>query len=166
MKERHIIAAVDNNFGIGNKGNLLYRISGDLQRFKNLTINNIVIMGRKTYESIGKPLPNRHNIVVSSYIIDDDVYTVQTLDEAYELAETLDGEKVFVIGGGQLYEAALNYTHILDITMIYDSAKEVDTYFPKLDMSQWHQVTISDTFTTNENISYAFITYERSITVS
>lgn len=135
MKERCIIAAVDDNNAIGYKGDLLYKIPRDLIRFKKLTTGNIVIMGRKTYESIGKPLPNRHNIVVTSKGVDfppegSTVIQVKTLEDAYKVAEKLDGEKVYVIGGGQLYEAAMPYTHTIELTEIHDDAPNADTYFP------------------------------------
>ena len=88
MKERRIIAAVDENNGLGYNGDLLFKIPEDLKRFKALTTGNIVIMGRKTYESLGRPLPNRQNIVVTSKAIDfppegTSIFQVKTLKESY-----------------------------------------------------------------------------------
>ena len=101
MKARHIIAAVTDDYGIGCKGELLYRIKADMQHFKDLTLGNVVIMGRKTFESIGKPLPSRDNIVVTSKDLNiDGVHCVRSLQDAYRLAETLDGIKV--LGNGTL----------------------------------------------------------------
>ena len=135
MKERCIIAAVDENNAIGYNGDQLHYISRDLKHFKELTTGNIVIMGRRTYEAIGKPLPNRTNIVVTSKGIDfppegTSVFQVKTLKDAYALAEKLDGKKVYVIGGGQLYEAAMPYTQTIELTEILAEAKNADTYFP------------------------------------
>ena len=86
MKERIIIAAIDNNNGIGKDNKLLYRLPDDLKRFKKITTGNIVIMGRNTYDSIGKALPNRENIVITSKDIDDEVYCVRSLQDALKLA--------------------------------------------------------------------------------
>ena len=136
MKERHIIAAVADNKAIGYKNELIYRIPNDLKRFKELTIGNVVIMGRNTYESIGKPLPSRDNIVVTSHEIVipegcENLFVARSLEEAYELAETLDGLKIFVIGGAQLYAAALPYTEWLDLTEIFESPGNADAFFPE-----------------------------------
>ena len=137
MKERHIIAAIADNKAIGYNNDLIYKISDDLKRFKDLTLGNIVIMGRKTYESIGsKPLKCRNNIVVTTQgiaIPDSEInnlFQVKTIEEAYELAEEIDGNKIYVIGGAQLYKAALPYTEWLDLTEIFDSPGNVDTFFP------------------------------------
>lgn len=135
MKERCIIAAVDENNAIGYNGDQLHYIKRDLKRFKELTTGNIVIMGRKTFEAIGCALPNRNNIVVSSHLIvpainEDNLYSVDTLEDAYELAEKLNGEKVYVIGGGQLYKAAIPYTQTIELTEILAETEHADTYFP------------------------------------
>lgn len=168
MKERRIIAAVDENNGLGYNGDLLFKIPEDLKRFKTLTTGNIVIMGRKTYESLGRPLPNRQNIVVSSKAIDfppegTSVFQVKTLKGAYELAEKLDGEKVYVIGGGQLYAAALPWTQYLDLTEIFARAEQVDTYFP-----DYHDFKALDaeSHETEDGIKYRFVTYERVVTAN
>lgn len=168
MKERCIIAAVDDNNAIGYKGDQLHYISRDLKHFKKLTTNNIVIMGRKTFEAIGKPLPNRMNIVVSSYIIDDDVYTVQSLEDAYELAETLPGEKVYVIGGGQLYEAAMPYTQTIELTEIMAETADADTYFPN-SPELWKDFKLVEATCFMQDYPgglYRFATYKRVISTN
>lgn len=162
MKERHIIAAVTDDFGIGYNGDLLYHIKADMEHFKDLTIGNVVIMGRKTFESIGKPLPSRDNIVVTSRDLDiDGVHCVRTLQDAYRLAETLDGIKVFVIGGGQLYKEALDYTDILDLTHIYATIPKVDTYFPS-DLSDFLPVKDSERYWCGRT-TFKFTTYKRKL---
>ena len=144
MKERHIIAAVCDGRGIGYNNKLIMRIPADMQHFKDLTLGNVVIMGRKTFESIGStPLKCRNNIVVTSKGIEipdseiNNLFQVSCLEEAYELAEVLDGDKIFVIGGAQLYKEAMAYTDILDITEINFLPNNVDTYFPEIDVNQW-----------------------------
>ena len=152
MKERHIIAAVADNKAIGYQNKLIYKISNDMQRFKDLTLGNVVIMGRNTYESIGsKPLKCRNNIVVTSKGIEipdseiNNLFQVKSLEDAYNLAEQLDGDKIFVIGGAQLYEAALPYTEWLDLTEILDSPGQADSFFPN-DLTEFLPVKSSNTY--------------------
>lgn len=164
MKERHIIAAVADGNGIGYNGELLWRIPSDLQHFKELTIGNVVIMGRKTFESIGsKPLKCRNNIVVSSkgvQIPDSEInnlFNASSLEEAYELAEQLDGDKIFVIGGGQLYAEALPHTDVLDLTQIFDIPHNVDTFFPS-GLSEFIITHRSERYWSVGNPNFRFVT--------
>lgn len=164
MKERHIIAAICNDRGIGYKNDLICRIRADMMHFKELTMGNVVIMGRKTFESIGKPLNCRDNIVVTSKDLNiEGIHCVRTLQEAYKLAENLDGEKVFVIGGGQLYEAALPYTHVLDLTEIDFLPNNVDTYFPEIDPNEWSICKRTEKYFTVDVPPYRFVTYKRKL---
>jgi dihydrofolate reductase len=167
MKERCIIAAVDNNNAIGYKGDLLVRIPKDLKRFKELTTGNIVIMGRKTYESIGRPLPNRQNIIISSHNISlpdcTNSYIVSSLTDAYKLAENLEGEKVYVIGGGQVYEQAIDWTNTIELTEIWDEFSNADTFFPASKMKGCFELTNATDWYWSEDrwIQYRFATYKR-----
>lgn len=170
MKERHIIAAVADNKAIGYNNELIYRISNDMQRFKELTLGNIVIMGRKTFESIGStPLKCRNNIVVTSQGIDipdseiNNLFQVKTLEEAYELAESLDGDKIYVIGGAQLYEAALPYTEWLDLTEVLDSPGKADAFFPD-DLTDFLPVKRSSIY--GGKLPYRFATWRRKSCIS
>lgn len=173
MKERCIIAAVDENNAIGYNGDQLHYISRDLKHFKELTTGNIVIMGRRTYEAIGKPLPNRTNIVVTSKGIDfppegTSVFQVKTLKDGYELAEKLDGEKVYVIGGGQLYEAAMPYTQTIELTEILVESENVDTYFPG-SRELWKDFKLSKATLYYQDYPggfYRFATYKRVISTN
>lgn len=158
MKERHIIAAVADGHGIGYKGKLLWRIPSDLRHFKDLTIGNVVIMGRKTFESIGKPLPSRDNIVITSRDLNvEGIHCVRSLQEAYDLAEQLDGLKVFVIGGGQLYAEALPHTDVLDLTQIFDIPHNADTFFPE-DLSEFICTHKSERYWSVGNPNFRFVT--------
>jgi len=121
-----IIAAVARNRVIGINGKLPWALSEDLKRFKRLTTGHVVMMGRKTYESIGKPLPNRRNVVLASRPIHG-VESYATLDEALRVLR--DEEKVFVIGGGALYAAVLDQVDELHLTLIQRDV-EGDTFFP------------------------------------
>jgi len=115
---------------MGIKNGLLWKIEGDLPRFKALTTGHPIIMGRKTYESIGRPLPNRTNIVVTrnpEFKVDG-VVRAESLEEALEIAKE-EKEEIFVIGGGEIYKQALPFTDRLYLTIVNDEP-EADTFFP------------------------------------
>ncbi len=116
-----MIAAIGKNRELGAGNELLWRIPDDLKRFKALTMGHPIIMGRKTFESIGKPLPGRTNLVVSRSSL--------SLEDAIAQAKKLDTQEVFIIGGAQIYEQALPYADRLYLTVI-DDTKEADAYFP------------------------------------
>lgn len=167
MKERHIIAAVFENGGIGYNNNLIKRIPQDMQRFKALTLGNVVIMGRKTYESIGStPLKCRNNIVITSKGIDipdsdiNNLFQVSSLKDAFTLAEELDGDKIFVIGGGQIYREAIKMVDVLDITEI-SFFPNADTFFPNISDGNWLPVKRSERYFTETIPPYRFVTYKR-----
>ena len=125
-----LIACVDKNFGLGLNGQLLFRIDEDLKHFRELTLNNTVIMGRKTFESIGKPLDKRRNIILSrkfNYIEGTEV--ANDLEHLYNL---LNSESTFVIGGGEIYRQLLPYASEIFLTVVNES-KSADTYFENLD---------------------------------
>lgn len=121
-----IIAALTRNRVIGKDGKLPWHISEDLKRFKRLTIGHTVLMGRKTFESLGKPLPNRRNVVLTSRPIPD-VETYPTLAQALQALET--EEKVFVIGGGEIFAQLIDHADELFLTLV-DKEVEGDTFFP------------------------------------
>ncbi len=149
----NIIVAVAENNVIGCHNKLIWHISEDLKRFKSLTIGHPIIMGRKTYESIGRPLPGRLNVVItrSSDLVIEGVSVVGSLAEAIEL--TKDSEP-FIIGGGEIYAQSLPLADRLYITRVHQSP-EGDTYFPELDPSEWRE-TLRE-----EREGYTFIDYER-----
>lgn len=121
-----IIAALSRNRVIGKDGKLPWHISEDLKRFKRLTTGHTVLMGRKTYESLGKLLPNRRNVVLTSHTIPN-VETYPTLAQALQALEK--EEKVFVIGGGEIFAQLLDHADELHLTII-DKEVEGDTFFP------------------------------------
>lgn len=131
-----LIVAVDNSFGIGYKNSLLFRISEDLRRFRELTTGHFVVMGRKTYESLPKALPERFNVVITrnpSYnpkdhnvIVEKDIEKIVSL---YNNTGEQDKD-LWVIGGAEIYKEFLPYADEIHLTMIHKSAENVDTYFP------------------------------------
>lgn len=135
------IVAVDKNWGIGNKGDLLVKIPKDMQYFKNVTTGNVVVMGRKTFESLPnrKPLPDRVNIIVSrnpDYKVNG-ATVVNTVEEALKEIEKYPDKEIYNIGGGRLFRDMLDCCDTALVTFI-DYAYEADTYFPNLDkMPEW-----------------------------
>ena len=133
-----IIVAVAKNGVIGDKNSLLWHISEDLRFFKQTTSGHPVIMGRKTYESLGRPLPNRTNVVISRTATAIEGCTVaHSLEEA--VAMFPHDEEIFIIGGAQIYALALDIADRIYITRV-EHEYEGDTSFPTWDESQWHLV--------------------------
>lgn len=130
-----LIAAVDDDFGIGKNNRLLCHLPADLRHFKEITLGKPIIMGRNTFESIGRALPGRQNIVVSRTIAHQEgVCVVETLEKALQLAAGTN--EVMVIGGGQIYQAALPYADRVYLTHIHHRFA-ADVFFPALDTDSW-----------------------------
>ena len=159
-----LIAAVAKNGAIGNKGKIPWRLSDDMKYFATVTNGHTVIMGRKTYESIlkhlGKPLPNRTNIVVTKQedFNAPSCIIAGNLNAAFKAALN---EKIFVIGGSQIYETALPFADKLYITHV-DADIEGDVFFPKIDAKEWAK-TGEDCHTKDDknDYNYCFTIYER-----
>jgi dihydrofolate reductase len=141
-KNISLIIAVAENNAIGKDNALIWRLSDDLKNFKRLTTGHSVIMGRKTYESIGKPLPNRSNIVVSRSedLQIEGCHVVHSLEAAFELAAELEGdEEIFVIGGANIYEQALPHINKVYLTRVY-TKPEADAFFDPAVFVGWEVV--------------------------
>ena len=134
-----IVVAMGKNREIGVDNQLLWHLPKDLKHFKELTSGHPIIMGRKTYESIGKPLPNRTNIVISrkNDWFEEGILIVGSIKEALKFAKKID-ENVFVIGGGTIYEQTIDLADQLEITLV-DATLDADTYFPKIEWKIWQK---------------------------
>jgi dihydrofolate reductase len=138
-----IIAAIGKNRELGKDNRLLWHISEDLKRFKRITAGHPVIMGRKTFESLGKPLAGRINIIITR----DESYTAKgslvchSLVEAVSKAKEIEREEIFIIGGGQIYNQAINIADKLYLTIV-DGEYEADTFFP--DYSSFKKVVYEE----------------------
>ena len=127
-----LIAALSENRVIGSKGEIPWKIPGEQKRFKEITTPHPVIMGRKTFESIGRLLPNRPNIIITSdtaYSVTDALVT-HSLSEAIEKATELDQDEIFVIGGGKVFEEAIGSADRLYLTIVHTEV-EGDAFFPE-----------------------------------
>lgn len=161
-----MIAAVDKNWAIGNKNRLLVSIPQDQKLFREETMGHVVIMGRKTLESLpgGQVLDGRVNIVLTR----KEGYRAKGAVIAHSIEEVLDlarkyaeeGKKIFVIGGGEIYQALLPYTKVVHITRIWNSY-EADTYFPNLEKSEDFVLTAESDEQTYFDLEYGFYRYER-----
>lgn len=164
------IVCIDKNWGIGYQGNLLTHIPEDMRFFRDKTKNSVVIMGRKTYDSLSsKPLPNRTNIVVTSKIdklceIDEKGTWFVAIDFIKTFLDTLSVNSpvnYFIIGGGQIYNELLSYCQKAYVTKVNYGYKDADTYFPNLDeMNDWAETEIGEE-KDYQGLRYKFCVYER-----
>jgi len=156
-----IIVAASRNHVIGKSNQLIWHLSADLKRFKKLTTGHTIIMGRKTFESIGKPLPNRNSVIVTKqldYLVEG-CEVVHSLEEA--LIKSNNQDEIFIIGGGSVYKEALPKADKLYMTLVHQDF-EGDTYFPKLNTNDWDTIAREDCLPDDKNeYAYSFIDYKR-----
>ena len=154
------VAAIGENGEMGQDNNLLWHLPGDLPRFKELTIGAPIIMGRKTFDSIGKPLPGRTNIVLTGnkHWSHSGVSVCHSVDECLTLAGAETPSKVSVIGGGEIYKLFLPFATRLEITFVYD-APAADTFFPLFDENDFTEINRIEVRDTKPHFDY--ITYQR-----
>ncbi len=158
----HLIAAIAQNNAIGKDNQLLWHIKDDLQLFKKTTLNNVLIMGRKSYESIGRPLPKRTNVVITRKrdYQPEGVMVFNSLNQAFDHFRKTEFE-VFVIGGGEIYRQSLDDAHVLHISHVDVSVEEADTFFPKVKWEEW-KVVEEQSYDRSEVNDYAF-TYKQYV---
>jgi dihydrofolate reductase len=155
-----IIVAIARNHAIGKNNQLLWHLPNDLKHFKDVTTGHTVIMGRKTFDSVGKPLPKRRNIVINRQAISiEGCEVVNTIESA--LALCANEEEVFIVGGAEIYKQSLSLTDRIYLTII-DHDFDGDTFFPELNNEEWKE-TERENFEPDEKnkYSYSFITLER-----
>ncbi len=153
-----IIVAISKNRVIGDSNKLIWHLPSDLKRFKEITTGHPIVMGRKTYQSIGRPLPNRRNIIVTR----DEEFEVEGCEVVNSIEEALllTNSDCFIIGGGEIYKQSLNLAEQIYMTQI-DEEFEGDTTFPELDRS-WYVSKKEDFLSDEKNpYNYSFTFYER-----
>ena len=181
--EKCIIVAIADNNAIGKDNALLWHISEDLKFFKRTTMGCPVIMGRKTFESIGRPLPKRLNIVISrGFEAPEGVVVVSSLAEAYAVAEErlsvapamtaslasvisdqVGESRCFIMGGGQIYAQAMPDMDRLIVTHVHTVIEDADTFFPPIDPTVWQVVDRSEMYHDEESgYDFEFVTYIRA----
>ena len=158
-----IIAATAENNALGKNNDLIWHLPADLKRFKKVTSGYPIIMGRNTFESIGKPLPNRTTVIVTrnKKYSQDGCLVANSLEDAIDLVKSY--EKLFIIGGAQIYKEAMDkqLADQLDITLVHDTF-EADVFFPEIDTTIWDEVSRESKNADEKNkYNYSFITYKK-----
>lgn len=160
-----LIAAIGKNNELGKANTLLWEMPADMQHFRDTTRGHTVIMGQKTFESIGRPLPNRRNIVVTR----DNSFKHEGVEISNSLEDTIKSfknskEEVFVIGGGQIYKQTMNDADRLYITHVGAAFKDADTFFPEIIRVVWNEISHEEHKKDSENpFNYIFSIYEKFI---
>lgn len=155
-----IIVAIGKKNEIGKENDLLWHLPADLKRFKSITTGHVIVMGRKTFESLPKgALPNRTNVVLSrnTAFQPENTLVFSSLDAA--LIHLRDEEEVFIIGGADLYRQAYPIADKLYLTKVHATFPDADTFFPQMDFNEWKQVGF-ETITSDEKNSYASTFYQ------
>jgi len=158
-----IIAAIAKNNALGKDNDLIWYLPGDLKRFKKTTTGHHILMGRNTYESIGKPLPNRTTIIITrnENYFKDGCLIANSLEDAVVLAK--EDEQIFIIGGAQVYKYAMenNMADTLDITLVHHEF-EADVFFPEIDLNIWEEVAREDFKADEKNkFNYSFLRFQK-----
>lgn len=156
-----IIAAIGKNGELGKNNSLIWNILGDLKFFKETTLNHKVIMGLNTYNSIGRELPKRKNIVLTddlTKVCNDKVILYDNLEELIK-NELNNNEENFIIGGASLYNYFYNYADRMYLTLIDEEDKDADTYFPEIQYNLWKQTELGKN--EDNNIKYKHVLFER-----
>ena len=158
-----IIAAIAKNNALGKDNDLIWYLPGDLKRFKKTTTGHHILMGRNTFESIGKPLPNRTSIIITrnEKYFKDGCLVANSLEEAVELAK--EDDQIFIIGGAQVYKYAMenNIGDTLDITLVHHEF-EADVFFPEIDPEIWEEIAREDFKADEKNkFDYSFLRFQK-----
>ena len=160
-RELTIIAAVSINNVIGNKNKLIWNLPNDLKRFKKLTTGHSVIMGRKTFDSLPNPLPNRDNIVITrnTDYSNSDVKVCSSIEDAINLTKT--DSQPFIIGGGEIYSQTINLVDKIELTRVYKEF-DGDAYFPEIPLDNFELINEERYNSNTQNeFDYSFLTYKK-----
>jgi len=158
-----IIAAIANKNVLGKNNKLIWHLPADLKRFKKTTTGHSIIMGRKTYESLGKPLPNRTNIVITKNknFIAKGCIVKNSFTDAIDYAKADD--QIFIIGGANIYKQTMFAADVLDLTFVHHNF-EGDVFFPEIDLRIWKETKHQDFKADEKNkYDYSFVRFERAL---
>ncbi len=157
------IVAMSENRVIGDHNHLPWHLPADLKHFKTLTKGHPILMGRKTFESIGRPLPNRTNIVITSNptFKAPGCIVVTSIDEAIQHALSNNNEEIFIIGGANVFQQSMPYVSRIYLTIVHEEF-EGDAFFPEINMNEWNEMeSITHAADDENDYSYSFLTLER-----
>ncbi len=157
-----LIAATSTNNALGKDNQLVWHLPLDFKRFKSLTSEHYIIMGRKTFESFPKPLPNRTHVIITrnkNYEAPEGCIVVSSLERAIEICPK--NEEVFIIGGGEIYKQSINIADKVELTRVHTEV-EADTFFPEIDPEKW-EVVFEEHHEKDEKhaFDYTFLTYQK-----
>ncbi|MEN8776797.1 MAG: dihydrofolate reductase [Polaribacter sp.] len=158
-----IIAAIAKNNALGKNNDLIWHLPADLKRFKKVTTGHHILMGRNTFESIGRPLPNRTTIIITKNenYVQEGCLIANSVEQAIKMAH--EDDQIFIIGGAQVYEYAMkhDFADALDITLVHHEF-DADVFFPEIDSSIWKRVEREDFIADEKNkFDYSFIRYKK-----
>lgn len=161
----YIIAAIDENNAIGIANKLPWHLPEDLKRFKDLTEDSPIIMGRKTYDSLGsKPLPNRPNIVITNNpekLNSKGIIIASSLKQALKIAKKITRDQIFIIGGAQIFKEGIAEADGMYITLVKGKFKDTDCFFPKISAKYWKKISEGPEKESKGGIKFQYIEYER-----
>lgn len=132
-----LVAAVANNWAIGKNNQMLWHLPNDFKHFKNITTNQTIVMGRKTFESLPGVLPNRKHVIITrnkNYNVPENCFTEPNIDAVIKKYNHTD---IYVIGGGEIYKQTLPVANKIELTIVNDTFKDADTFFPEIDFNEW-----------------------------
>ncbi|MGB0890933.1 MAG: dihydrofolate reductase [Flavobacteriaceae bacterium] len=160
-----IIAAIANNNALGKDNDLIWHLPADLKRFKSITSGHYILMGRNTFESIGKPLPNRTTVIITrnKNYFKEGCLIAHSLEEAIDLAE--NDTNIFIIGGAQIYNETMKkgLADTLDITLVHNDFN-ADVFFPKINLNEWEETKREDFKADEKNkYNFSFVTYKKKL---
>ncbi|MBK2027784.1 dihydrofolate reductase [Allofrancisella guangzhouensis] len=161
-----LIVAYDKNFGIGKENSLAWKLSEDLKNFKKITENNYIVMGRKTFESIGRPLPNRKNIILTrdKNYKQDNCLIIHSVEEIINFSKSKPHYEIFIIGGAQIYKEFINLADRLYITEVDTQIKDLDAFFPKWEEPKYKRIGQKQYLKDDKNeFDFTFSVFEKNI---
>jgi dihydrofolate reductase len=160
-----LIVAYSKNRAIGLDNKMLWRLSDDFKNYKKITMGHCLLMGRKTFESIGKPLPGRTSIVITrnrDYIVPEGVHITHSLEQAIDLAKNLGETECFINGGGEIYRQSLPLVERVYVTDVDCVISKADAYFPDVDFSKWRKTSGFDFIKDDKNqYDWSFSIFEK-----
>lgn len=158
MKNISLIAAIGQNNELGKENKLIWNLPGDMKFFRETTNNHTVIMGYNTYLSIGRPLPNRRNVVLTSKDIDNEnIYVYHKIDDL--IKNEIKDEEIFIIGGASMYNYFYDLANRMYLTLVDAEEKNADTYFPNINNNEWKQTILLEN--EDNGIKYKHVLFER-----
>jgi dihydrofolate reductase len=162
MKEIILVAAIAEDNAIGLNNDLLWKLPEDLAHFKRLTIGKTIVMGRKTFESVGRPLKNRKNVVITrnSGWSHEGVEVYSSLKEALE---SIEEQEIMIVGGAEIYKQSIAHAHRLEITLVHAEFPMADTHFPVIEWKDWEITEQKKSADSISGLEYTFLSLSRTL---